>query len=59
MTTFPEVDTTKYPLYADALRRHAEWAVEYAEIGDVGATMEALMDFRAISSELVLSIEEE
>jgi hypothetical protein len=49
----PDVDVSRYCLHTRALDRHAAWAREFAEAGDVSAAMEALHDFYAVASELV------
>jgi hypothetical protein len=48
-----DVDDSRYPLHARAMNRHATWAREYAEAGEVAAAMEALRDYHAVASELV------
>ena len=43
---------TPYPILADALRRHLEWAHDFAVAGDVDLAVDALRDAQAAFGEL-------
>ena len=43
---------TPYPILADALRRHLEWAHDFAVAGDVDLAVDALRDAQATFGEL-------
>ena len=46
----------RYPLHFRAFHRHAEWAREFAAVGDVAAAMEAVLDFDALAGELHIEV---
>jgi len=42
----------RFPLHDQALDRHASWARQFAAIGEMDCAIVALLDLRALASEL-------
>ena len=52
MSLLPTIPAADYPLHARALERHAQWAYDFAAVGDLGASLDELRDISALASEL-------